>query len=61
VESIKEVRKVHQQPANRPYPIRTRPQVFGSPSDSRRDPSPSLTAVSAHEDYFREMETAILS
>jgi len=33
----------------------------GNASETRRDPSPSLTAITAHEEYFRSMETAILS
>jgi hypothetical protein len=30
-------------------------------SEQRRSPSPSLSAVTSNEEYFREMEAAILS
>jgi hypothetical protein len=29
--------------------------------ESKRNPSPSLSAVTTHEEYFREMEMTILS
>lgn len=63
VESIKEVRRLQQSKAvpHRSYPIRQRTQNLTNTTDSKRDPSPSLSAVTSHEDYFKEMEAAILS
>lgn len=55
------MRRVITHGVTRPSPLRPRMQASGSNADSRRDPSPALTTVTAHEDYFREMEVAILS
>lgn len=61
VESVKEVRRVTPLTSQRAHLPKSRLIASGNASDSRRDPSPSLTAVSANEEYFRSMETAILS
>lgn len=63
VESIKEVRRLPPQvviPQRVALPQR-RLLASGGGMDSKRCPSPALSAVTTHEDYFREMEAAMLS